>query len=308
MMHQRGFSGETDKQMMIALARAFPSGNLHVVDLPYRLSSWAMDYPDNIGLWEAEGQLMGWAVMQTPWWAIDCVFHPGAEQNLLRQILSWADERARQIIAAPSGRPCWFVNVFASQTNRLSELEEMGFVSQANVGENSWSKVFLQRSAQTPVASYTLPTGFSIRPLAGASEVEAYVRLQRAVFETETMTTEWRARTLRCPEYHADLDLVAVAPDGRLAAFCVCWCDRDADGKRTGQIEPLGVHKDFRQLGLGRAILLEGLRRLYACGADTVCVETDNYRDAALELYEGVGFSLAQDVLVYRKDYDEGHR
>ncbi len=117
------------------------------------------------------------------------------------------------------------------------------------------------------------------------------------------MTVEWRARTLRCPEHLSDLDLVAVAPDGSLAAFCVCWLDKNSDGGPKGQIEPLGVHEDYRGLGLGRAILCEGLRGLYTCGADGVYVETDNYRNAAMELYEAVGFRVIRDVLAYRKDY-----
>jgi hypothetical protein len=50
-IEQREFSGEADWREMIALAHAFPSDNLYIVDLPYRLSSWAMDYPGNIGLW-----------------------------------------------------------------------------------------------------------------------------------------------------------------------------------------------------------------------------------------------------------------
>jgi ribosomal protein S18 acetylase RimI-like enzyme len=158
------------------------------------------------------------------------------------------------------------------------------------------------RSAHIPVADYALAAGFSVRPLAGENEVYAYVQLHRAVFESKNMTAKWRIRTLRCPEYRPDLDLVAVAPDGRLAAFCVCWLNRDLE-QPSGQIEPLGVHQDFRQLGLGRAILSEGLRRLYLCGADRVYVETDKYRNAALELYQAVGFRVIYDVLVHRKDY-----
>ena len=47
---------------MAALAQAFPAENLHVVDLPYRLSSWALDDPDNVGLWLNEhGELRAWA-------------------------------------------------------------------------------------------------------------------------------------------------------------------------------------------------------------------------------------------------------
>jgi mycothiol synthase len=223
-----------------------------------------------------------------------------------RQILAWANRRARRMLHTPSGHPCWFVMVFANQADRIQDLEEAGFTSQANVGEDSWSKVLMQRLAQMPVADCALPAGFTIRPLAGKSEVEAYVQLHQAVFESKNMTVEWRRRTLHRPEYLPDLDLAAVAPDGQLAAFCICWLD--AEKKSSGQIEPLGVRADLRKLGLGRAILAEGLRRLHLHGANQVYVETDNYRDAALELYEAVGFRTIQDILVYRQDYDEIHR
>jgi ribosomal protein S18 acetylase RimI-like enzyme len=195
------------------------------------------------------------------------------------------------------------VNVFADQIGRIRDLEEVGFASQADVGDDSWSKVLMQHSIEVPLVDYELPTGFVIRPLKGESEGEAYVELHRAVFESRNMTVEWRARTLRQPAYMPDLDLVAVAPDGRLAAFCVCWLNKDSGKDIYGQIEPLGVHADFRKLGLGRAILAEGLRRLQLYGASRICVETDNYRNAAFELYESVGFRVARDVLVYRKDY-----
>jgi ribosomal protein S18 acetylase RimI-like enzyme len=65
----------------------------------------------------------------------------------------------------------------------------------------------------------------------------------------------------------------------------------------------MGVHANFRKLGLGRAILTENLRRLQAAGAERTYVETDSYRNAAFELYEAAGFRVAQEVLVYRKDY-----
>lgn len=303
-MIQREFSGKADFQAMAALVRDCPADNLHVADLPYRFSSWAFDYPDNVGLWvDAEGQLLAWAVMQTPFWTIDYACHPGADGNLHRRILAWADRRARCVLDTPSGRPAWFVNVFADQTDRIRDLEEARFASQANVGDDSWSKVLMQRSAEAPPVDYNLPAGFIIRPLMGEGEVEAYVELHRAVFESRNMTVEWRARTLRQPAYMPGLDLVAVAPDGRLAAFCVCWLNKNSGKDICGQIEPLGVHADFRKLGLGRAILTEGLRRLQLHGGSRICVETDNYRNAAFELYESVGFRVVRDILVYRKDY-----
>lgn len=305
-IHLKDFSGEADLQAMLALARAAATENLHVLDLPYRLSSWALEYRENVGLWvNAEGELRAWAVMQTPFWAVDYAGHPDSEPGQHRRILSWCDARARTLLHLPSGRPLWFVNVFADQAARLRDLEAAGFTSQANGGENSWTKVLLQRSSQEPVADSLLPAGFVIRPLAGDAEIKAYVQLHQAVFESKNMTAAWRARTLRRPEYRPELDLVAAAPDGRLAAFCIGWYDASA---ASGQIEPLGVHADFRHQGLGRALLAEALRRLARCGAARVYVETDRDREAALDLYAAAGFRLAREVLVYRKDYADVSR
>jgi hypothetical protein len=129
---QRAFSGEADKQVMIALARLSPTDNLHLADLPYRLSPWALDDADNVGLWaNAEGQLVAWAVLQAPFWTMDYVCHPGADKSLHRHILAWADRRARALFDTPSGHPVWFVNVLAGQTDRIRDLEEAGFTSQA---------------------------------------------------------------------------------------------------------------------------------------------------------------------------------
>ncbi len=301
---QRGYNGEADQQAMAALALAFPHAHLHAIDLPWRFSSWALDEPDNIALWtDARGRLLAWAVMQTPFWTIDYACHPDAEPALHGRVLSWAQERARAILDTPYGRPCWIVPVLAGQAKRIRDLEAAGFCPQADVGENSWSKMWMQRPAGPPPAECPLPEGFALRPLAGESDVAAYVELQRAVFESRSMTVEWRARTLRHPDHLADLDLVVAAPDGRLAAFCIGWLHRQADGKARGQVEPLGVHPDFRNLGLGRLALSEVLRRLYLHGAEQIYVETDNYRGPALDLYEAAGFQAIEAAWVYRQDF-----
>jgi len=299
------FGGAADIQAMAALSRAFVADNLHVVDLPYRFGSWALDDPANVGLWASEGgELVGWAVMQTPFWTIDYACSPRAGGQLHREILDWASQRARQLFDTASGHPCWFVMVFGNQDRRIQDLEAAGFAWQADVGEDSWSKVLMACEAAAPLPARPVPAGFAVRPLAGESEVEAYVELHRSVFGSRNMTPEWRARTLRCPEYVPELDLVAVAPDGHIAGFCVCWLDRHGE-ETYGQVEPMGVRADLVGLGLGGALLLEGLRRLLLLGARTVYVETDCYRNPALRLYESAGFRVVRDVLVYRKDFED---
>lgn len=299
---ERSFSGKWDLNAMVNLVREFPAENLHVVDLPYRFSSWSFDFPENIRLWSDENnRLLAWAILQVPFWTIDYAYNPEF-QHLHPQILKWADVKAYRVVNTESGHPAWYVPVLASQADRIRDLKQAGFEPLAHVGENSWSQVLMTHSMQSP-KDVNLPDGFHIRALNGANEVEAYVNLHRSVFESKNMTIEWRMRTLERSEYIPDLDLVAVTPKGELAAFCVCWLAKDINGEVFGQIEPMGVHADFRKLGLGRAILLEGLKRLIAEGARHIYVQTDNYRDSAFKLYESAGFTVMHDILMYRKDY-----
>jgi len=302
------FSGENDLDAMAELVHQFPAENLHVVDLPYRLSSWAFGFSDNVRLWRDEqDHLIAWAVLQIPFWTFDYAIHPEFQQELHPQILKWADAQAQKTVNTPSGHPSWFVAVRDDQIDRIRDLEQAGFESQADVGENSWSQVLVSHSMQIP-NDINLPEGFQIRPLKGADEVAAYVNLHRAVFESKSMTVKWRKHTLERPEYIPDLDLVTVAPNNQLAAFCICWLARDGNGNTSGQIEPMGVHVDYRKLGLGGAILGEGLRRLSAKGATHIYVHTDNYRNAAFNLYTSSGFQVMHDILIYRKNYERNSR
>ena len=299
---QRSIFTEQDKYLMSALARQCSEHNLHVVDLPYRFSSWAFDDPENVYLWFDEKQkLVAWAALQTPFWTIDYVCSPEHESHLHWEILSWADHRIRVIQITPYQRPAWFVMVFSGQNNRIRDLENAGFKCQSDVGKDSWSKVLMCRSSQTPVKVFEpRSAGFTVRSLAGEKEVQNYVELHQAVFESKNMTIDWRMRTLQHPAYKSPLDIVIESPDKRLVAFCVCWFDENS---MTGHVEPLGSRKDFRQYGLGRVALSEALHRLQSLGAQNIFVETDNYRNTAFRLYESFDFEVIQDVLVYRKDY-----
>jgi mycothiol synthase len=298
---RRSFNGDPDRLLMAGLACRFPEGNLHRLDLPYRLTSWALDDPDNACLWfDGDGGLAGWAALQRPFWALDYACHPEVESDLHPEILAWGDRRAREILETPYALASWYVNVFSEQTGRIRDLEAAGYACQADVGEDSWSKVLLRRSMAETVRDYQPPPGYTVRPLAGEDEAAAYVELHRSVFETKNMTLPWKLRALRHPAHRADLDLVVAAPDGRLGAFCVCWLS--ADG-REAQVEPMGCHKDFRRFALGRVVLSQALLRLQGMGVETVFVETDSYRDTAFRLYESMGFEVIKDVLVYGKDF-----
>ena len=288
---------------MLDLSRQFPYDSLHVTDLPYRFSSWAFDDPHNVNLWLDANQLVGWTVLQAPFWALDYAIHPKFTASIHPEILNWADQRASQLLHTPFERSAWFVNVFDYQLERRRQLEQAGFADQGDAAVDPWSKVWLVLKEETPLSQPDLPQSFTLRPLAGARECSAYVDLHQAVFESKNMTLAWRQGVLQQPAYRAQSDLIALSPDGELAAFCIGWYNPNGPkGMPCGQIEPMGVGARFRSLGLGRAILSACLARLRSMGAGQIYVETDSYRDAARTLYESVGFELHSRVCVYRKD------
>lgn len=300
-MKTRLFDRDRDPRRMVELALGAAETTVHIVDVPYRLASWALDRPENAILWEEDGRLAGWAVMQAPFWMLDFVFLPDVERALLPEALEWADRRALAARGTADERPQWYVTTFGDLEARLEILERHGYACQSDVGEDSWSRVLLRRAGAGP-DRVAAPSGFVVRPLDGGREVGAYVELHRATFESKNMTPEWRERTLAAPHHRGDTDLVAVAPDGRLVGFCIGWLAPAQRGRRVGQIEPLGIGHDARELGLGSALLSECVRRLAAAGATDVHVETDTYRTPALGLYESMGFAPTREILVYRKD------
>lgn len=302
---RRTYRGASDQARMADLVRANPREHIHLVDLPYRLCSWAFEQPENCALWEdAQGGLWAWATLQPPFWTVDCGLAAQAPAHLLAEIAAWADQRARAARDTPSGHPAWFVNLFDWQRQQQAVWEAAGFAAQTDVGPHSWSKVLFGQPLGRPIPAPAPPHGLRIRPLDGPGETDAYVALHRAVFESANMTGAWRARTLAHPDYQPALDLVAEDADGRLAGFCVGWlAARGRDGRPCGQIEPLGVRADLRRSGVGRALLLACLEQMALRGAAYVWVETDNYRDAAFQFYTALGFAVEQQIVVYRKDY-----
>ncbi|HEX8732201.1 MAG TPA: GNAT family N-acetyltransferase [Ktedonobacterales bacterium] len=138
-----------------------------------------------------------------------------------------------------------------------------------------------------PLPETPLPPGFTVRAVGGPDEWQRRVDAHRAAFHPSRVTLESYRRVRAAPTYRPDLDLVAVAPDGQFVAYCILWYDERA---RVGEYEPVGAHPDWRRQGLSRAVLVEGLRRAQALGAERAMVLTAIHNTPAVRLYESVGF------------------
>ena len=247
-------------------------------------------------LWQEDaGAVLAFASLWDGEILVSCV-HPRAyTDELMRRLLAWAQWRARQHARRHGERATLCVPLRDDQTRDGLLLERQGFTPEA------WWTLRMARRLDTPIPAPTPPDGFSIRQLAGESELASVVALHQEVFATASAYDEQLA-VMRDPEYRPSLDLVAAAPDGRLAGFCICSVSRAEDqrhSQREGWIELIGVERRYRRHGLGQALLLAGLRALASQGLDTALLGTTSWNTPAQCLYANAGFSTIYRVLWY---------
>ena len=298
----RKAAGEHDLARLYDLATATPDDALHVADLPWRLSSPSARLPPRTRLWEdAGGALAAWAVLQFPWHCLDYAIRPDARSaDLEAAVLAWAGGRLEAEGADRAGRLPFYVSARAHDGARIAAIERAGFA------RDGWSYIRLVRDLDRPILAPRLPARYKVRPLAGEREVDAYVAAHRAAFGSVNMTADWRRATLRDPRYVPALDLVAVGPEGNLVGFCVGWITPPLAalvGRRVAQVEPLGVVPEHQRKGIGRALLVEVLRRAKAHGADRLEVDAESYNDASRRVYEAVGFHHAGEAPFFLRSF-----
>jgi hypothetical protein len=170
-IHQRQLDLPTDLAQALNLADVSGLNIPHVADWPYRFSSWAIDSPLNARAWfDASSQLLGWIVMQAPFWAIDCVVHPDAPPHLYREMLEWAQVRAKEMAATGEGRPMWFVSIPLACLNQRHDLAALGFEDLSEAGDDAWSKVLFEFVDDDLLPPSKLPSGHQMRNLDIRSE------------------------------------------------------------------------------------------------------------------------------------------
>jgi len=143
------------------------------------------------------------------------------------------------------------------------------------------------------------PAGYTVRALGYGLELLERCYASGLGFHDDDIHTarenrddpSWYHHIQSAPLYRRDLDIVAVASDGSIAAFCTVWFD---DVTRTAYFEPVATVPKHQRHGLGKVVLTAGLKRLKTMGAKIATV--GGYSDAANGLYFSV-FGKEFDLL-----------
>ena len=131
-----------------------------------------------------------------------------------------------------------------------------------------------------------------------AHNVEDRVAVQRAMFPNSTFTRErWHAMAAATP-YRRARCLVGYDPDGHAVAAVTVW---SAGPGRPGLLEPMGVHRDHRGHGYGRAVTVAAAAALHDMGSSTATVCTPSSNIPGVATYVSAGFRKLHDVTDFRR-------
>lgn len=251
-------------------------------------------------LWKTGQELIGFAYINRYQNMVDVFVESEFTPARQAEMMDWLVTAARQRNQVQGETQTLDASALDDDLPRLEMLARFGFIPQAE------TSLLLGCPLAGEIPDPQLPPGFTIRPLGGMAELEDYVNLHRAAFGTDNMTLDYRRSIMSAPDYLPELDLVAVAPNGELAAFCHCQIFADdaprAGGKKEGWTDPLGTHPACRRLGLAKALILTGMRLLQARGIDTALLGTSSANLAMQQVAGSIGFHPVSNTLWYCKE------
>jgi GNAT superfamily N-acetyltransferase len=245
-----------------------------------------------VGLWEnAAGELVAYVLAESPDDA-HLQVHPDY-RYLEDELVAWAEENLGA--ADASGRRQLQIYTYEYDALRQQTLAGRGYEKMSYGGMIRHLRLGCQPRPRVELADgYTLRT---TRPN-DLDDCQRVADLLNAAFNrTFHNAQEFHNFARRAPCFREDLDLVAVAPDGSFAAYVGIPYD---EANRWGIFEPVCTHPDHQRKGLGRALMHEGLLRLWAIGATDASVDTGDAVPANA-FYTAMGFTEAYKGYSWRK-------
>lgn len=241
-----------------------------------------------IGIWEDEEQIVGVAT-------VDCQFGMGfclalpEYAFLKKEMLLYSNENL-------SKDGDFGVIILDTDLKFQDIAADLGFYA---TEEKENDAIFYLDKTPT---EYSLPEGFYITTMKETFDLYQYLRVLWKGFnhelngegefqfskEKELMSTEEMIR----PNVDLNLKVAVVAPDGNFAAYCGMWYDPEAG---YAVIEPVATDPQYRKMGLGKAVVLEGIKRVQKLGAKIAIVGSSQ------QFYYSIGLRPYKTSTVWRK-------
>jgi len=160
-----------------------------------------------------------------------------------------------------------YIPVFEGDVLRREVVTQRGYERRPGWGHH-W-----RRDLDLPIPETPAAGGYMIRSMGAIEEHPARSWASWRAFHADEGDENydgdwsWYNNIQVSPLYRRDLDVVAVTDRGEIAAFCTIYYD---DYTRSAVCVLVGTAAEHWRHGLGKSVMLEGMRRLRALGCTRV--------------------------------------
>jgi len=140
-----------------------------------------------------------------------------------------------------------------------------------------------------------IPEGFKIKSLEKDNNLKKIDRVLWRGFNHKgepEYDIESRKFMQSAPNFRKDLNIVIEAPDGNFVSYSGIFYEKE---NNYSYVEPVATDPDYRRMGLGRAAVLECIRRTKVMGAKYA------YVGSSMDFYLSFGFKPIYKLYAYKK-------
>jgi GNAT superfamily N-acetyltransferase len=249
---------------------------------------------EKIGIWEADGEIAGIAHYESVPGEAFYQLDPGY-RHIQREMLDYAEKNLIGVSKISGKKFLYtYINDFDTEFNHL--VQARGY---SRVLENSRPIYRFEIRDQFP--EIKLPNGFRLQSLAEDCDWKKVHRVLWRGFDHgevpayDETALEQRRKMFETPKGRLELKIVVQAPDGNFASLCGMFYEAEC---KYAYVEPVATDPDYRRLGLGKAAVLEGIRRCAALGAREAYVGSDQL------FYQSLGFRKVYISECWFKEFD----
>ncbi|MFE2939867.1 GNAT family N-acetyltransferase [Streptomyces sp. NPDC059255] len=250
---------------------------LHPGDLGWFWRSGAEVTAAAVRTWSRDGRILAVGLLDGPG-LLRLAIAPDAPRNeeLARRLVEDVTEPERGVL--PRGT--------------VSVESPMGALVQDLLFEDGWNAdepwTPLRRDLTEPVKAPGVRIG-----VVGPEQAHVFTAVHRAAWDGSSFTDErWHAMAAGMPYADARC-LVAYDDRGNAVAAVTVW---SAGPGRPGLLEPMGVHREHRRHGYGKAISVAAAAALQELGSSSAIVCTPSSNVGAIATYQAAGFQQRPEV------------
>ncbi len=159
---------------------------------------------------------------------------------------------------------------------------------------------------QTKEAETMMDSEYQIRQFT-EDDLESVMRINR-----ECLPENYPERFFLGLHNHAPKAFRVATENGNVVGYIMCRIERGISNfgirpTKKGHIVSVAVLPDYRRKGIGRNLIGSALIQMVSYGADEFFLEVRTTNNAAVSVYQGLGFSIKKTLNGYYRDGEDAY-